>query len=139
MTHERYISDDSAWLIGDDIGLIAATHKKVTWALIEQRSGYTRAALAKNSIVRKAYDEAKAELKKGYSTAERLKAAEDEITKLNAKNDRLKQTLLGYRQLYLRWSYNAINLCIEPEKLDQPIPLSLKTGMRRRDSIQVAK
>lgn len=104
----------------------------ITWKLLENEFGFTRAAMYRHQDIKDAYQNAKEGIKASKTDAEKLKELLIENDKLKRQRDKFKNSLSEYESKYLNWIYNAQNQGLTPEKLNTPIPESAKTTMRKK-------
>lgn len=86
---------------------------------------YTRQALAKHKRIADAFVLRKSMLAKQQggkaSGNNKVNALTDTIDRLTAENERLKAELNAHRELFIRWTANALKKGITSEMLDAPL------------------
>lgn len=106
--------------------------KKLTWAVIERHSRFSRQALTTNSEIRSAYESVKGKNKGPSKSKDEIIADQKAaIAKLEKKLSKQKAVLKQYEEKFVRWMSNASEFLSE-EELNRPISHSMKTGERIR-------
>jgi hypothetical protein len=106
--------------------------KKLTWALIEKHSGFSRQALNANAHIKGAYQTAKGKQKSTIKSKDDIIEDKNKsIESLNAKLEKQLKMLTNYDEKFIRWMSNASEYLTENE-LNRPVSHSLKTEQRLR-------
>ncbi|WP_101744959.1 hypothetical protein [Endozoicomonas acroporae] len=132
MKASRYITPEAVDQIKHSIDVLAARNPKLTWAMIAEATGYTRAALSRHEEIKKAYDLAKSDKRTIISDGEQVEELKAKNAKLRAEVVKMKTILEEYDNKYIRWLTNAINAGLSEELLNRPIPKTMKTTVRER-------
>lgn len=132
MKKNRFITPEIEQNIVHMINVIVARTGDITWGTIAENTGYTRAALSRNSKIKAAYDASKSDTRKITSDSEDLEFLKAENKKLKTKLEKAKKIIEEYDSKYLNWIYNAQASALTPEMLNKPIPESMKTLQRRK-------
>lgn len=100
---------------------------KMTWAILEERSGFSRQSLQAKSEIKAAYDNAKQSLSGGLVTTKE-QATKDNIG-LACELERLKHELEEYKRKELLWkqrwqriAFHVRQKGIQVQAVDKPIP-----------------
>lgn len=107
---------------------------KVTWAKLEEMTGFTRQALSANTVIASAYSGVNGTQKTVITAEKRVEELEAKLAKSQSECARFKQTLEEYDKKYVRWLYNATNENLTVEQLNTPVPHSIKTAGRKKNS-----
>lgn len=120
--------------ICSQILLLASRSKngKVTWAKLEETTGFSRQALSANSVIANEYREVNGTQKTVVTSERRVEELEAKLAKLEDECKRLKATLKEYDAKYARWLYNATNANLSIDELNVPVPASVKTVGRMK-------
>lgn len=119
--------------ICDLIVLLAsrATSGKVTWAQLEDATGFTRQALSARELIAETYQSINGTKKTMVTAEQKLEELKAKLAKKEAECKSLSETLAEYDQKYVRWLYNATNANLTVDQLNAPIPESMKTTSRK--------
>lgn len=120
--------------ICSQILLLASRSKngKVTWAKLEEMTGFSRQALSANLVIAKEYREVNGTQKTVVTAEKRIEELETKLSKSEDECNRLKATLKKYDEKYARWLYNATCANLSVDKLNAPVPASVKTVGRKK-------
>ena len=109
-----------------------ATRKKLTREGLTEMVGrclgftVTRQGLMKRDKIRKAYEEREREILEGQAISNPKEPLEEMYQRrLKAKDEELEQAkkkIAGFEELFVRYRYNAIQIGIDPARLEAPIP-----------------
>lgn len=132
MKASRYITPEAVGQVKHAIDVLAARNQKLTWAMIAEATGYTRAALSRHEEIKKAYDLAKSDKRTVISDGELVEELKAKNIKLKAELAKMKTILEEYDNKYIRWLTNAITDGISEEQLNRPIPKTMKTTVREK-------
>ena len=119
--------------ICDLIVLLAsrATSGKVTWAQLEDATGFTRQALSAREQIAETYQSINGTKKTIVTAEQKLEELKAKLAKKEEECKRLSETLAEYDQKYVRWLYNATNANLTVDQLNAPLPDSMKTTARK--------
>ena len=106
---------------------------KVTWALLEKSTGFTRQALSAKKAIAETYQSINGTKKTIVSAEKRIEELEAKLEKALANCARLKKTLEEYDKKYDRWLYNATNANLTIDQLNTPVPNSVLTQARKKE------
>jgi hypothetical protein len=109
-----------------------AKNGKVTWALLEKHTGFTRQALSAREAIAEVYQNINGSKKTIISAEKQVEDLTIRLEKALAENARLKKTLEEYDKKYDRWLYNATNANLTVEQLNTLVPNSMKTQGRKK-------
>lgn len=120
--------------ICSQILLLASRSKngKVTWAKLEEMTGFSRQALSANLVIAKEYREVNGTQKTVVTAEKRIEELEAKLSKSEDECNRLKATLKKYDKKYARWLYNATCANLSVDKLNAPVPASVKAVGRKK-------
>lgn len=120
--------------ICSQILLLASRSKngKVTWAKLEEMTGFSRQALSSNPVIASEYREVNGTQKTVVTAEKCLEELESKVAKSESECKRLRATLREYDSKYHRWLYNATNANLSIDELNAPVPESLKTIGRKK-------
>lgn len=123
--------------ICSQIILLASRSKngKVTWAKLEEVTGFSRQALSANTRIANEYREVNGTQKTVVTAEKRVEELEAKLAKSQSECERLKRMLREYDAKYVRWLYNATNANLSVEALNAPVPASVKTVGRKKSVI----
>lgn len=106
--------------------------KKLTWALIERKSGFSRQALSANAEIKKAYSNAKGKTKAPLKSKDEIILDKSgRISKLEKEIEEKNKIIKDYEEKFVRWMENASEY-LSVDQLDRPIQNSIKTENRLR-------
>ncbi len=107
-------------------------HGRLTWARLEEMSGFTRQALSSHPDVVERYGEAKAINRpdKNARSASRPETANQRVLDLQREIERLKSIISRYDERWARYARNASLLGYDLERLDEPIDPPARTMVR---------
>lgn len=131
MNKIKRITTEAQSKIIKGIELLANKGIDITWKMLEDEFEFTRAAMSRKKSIKDAYDCAKADVREGKSSVDKLEELKVENDKLKRQLKTAKKTISQLESKYLNWVYNAQNSGLSAENLNMPIPESAKTTMRR--------
>jgi len=93
----------------------------LVWSQVEQRTGFTRPALAAKEEIQRAYDAAKAEKRKFNGTPAEFKKLTEDVERLVAENKRLQKGESEWQTTWQRVLHHLSELGIDPKIVLAPI------------------
>lgn len=140
----RRMSDADIRLIVGDLDRWARGEESrdLTWAVVEEASGFTRQALNARAEIKAAFNAAKAALRDGGAARAKLEAMADNAT-LIAENARLRAQIMDLKEKEFRWkvrwqriAYHIRTKGLQVSQIDQQAPEGAKLPSEREtDSI----
>jgi hypothetical protein len=132
MKKNRFITPEIEKDILHMIEVVAAKVGDITWAVIAENTGFTRASLSRNDAIQAAYTSAKSKTKREISDADTVNLLTVENAKLTKKLEKSGKIIEEFETKYITWIYNAQAAGLTSEKLNQPLPEGFKTTMRKK-------
>lgn len=120
---------------------------RFSWQDLESVCGMPYQTLCKHPQIKEAYRAAKQALQKmrGAQTAvkptRRLETTELEqkCSLLEAQNAALQEKLKQYELRFVQYAYNAVAMGFNAQRLEDPMPESVKHAVRKRNNVKIAK
>jgi len=124
----RHLTSDDVRRI---VNLLKSWKFDLTWNLLVEacRTSLgietTRQALARKAEIKEEFGIRKRSLKKGVDETSRpnsINAAHDRINRLTQRVKELEEQNARYREMFVRWQYNAEAQGVRKDVLERPIP-----------------
>lgn len=105
---------------------------RLTWARVEEMSGFTRQALSNHRDIVERYSAAKAASRLGNIRYAPPKSADQRILDLNREIEGLKSIINRYDERWARYARNAALLGYDLERLEEPLEPPARAIVRVR-------
>lgn len=124
----RHLTPDDVRRI---VNLLKSWKFDLTWSLLVEACSAsldiqtTRQALSRKAEIKEEFNIRKRSLKTGVEESARpnsINAAHDRINRLTQRVKELEEQNARYREIFVRWQYNAEARGLRKDLLDRPIP-----------------